>query len=71
LSQRVGLIGVDLHPQDSRELAGEVGHATLNPVAPMLGDHAGERLNETRAIRAEDGEDEGCLAHGSTQPTNR
>jgi hypothetical protein len=71
LGQRVGLIGVYLDSQDPRKLPREMGHAALDPVAAMLGDDAGERLDEAGSIGAEHGEDEGGGAHTSTRKQNR
>ena len=58
----LGLIGVDLDAQNAGELPREMGHAALDPIAAMLGDDAGERLDQAGPIGAEHGEDErsGC-----------
>jgi hypothetical protein len=42
--------GVDLDAEDAGELAGEMSHAAFEPVAVMLGDEAGELLDEAGAV---------------------
>jgi hypothetical protein len=50
------VLGIDFYSEDAGELAGEVGHTALEPVAVVLGDEAGDLLDEAWAVGAENGQ---------------